>query len=86
MLYGHGQDEASEEHEVGAFEIVDANLIGGAKAKEGEQDHWHERRDWQGQGLRHPIGSLQRQKRKCINEKGPLNSVKAEINTIRRTT
>ena len=48
MLYGHGQDEATEEHEVGAFEIVDANFIGRAKAKEGEQDHWHERRYWQG--------------------------------------
>ena len=64
MLYGHGQDEASEEHEVGAFEIVDANLICGAKAKEGEQDHRHERRDWQWQGLRHPIGSLQKTKTK----------------------
>ena len=58
MLHCHGQDEAAEEHEVDAFEIVDANLIGGAKAKEGEQDHGHERRYWQGQSLGHPIGSL----------------------------
>ena len=70
MLYGQGQDEATEEHEIGAFQIVDANLIGGAKAEEGEQDHGHERRYWQGQSLGHPIGSLQRTKTKMHYRKG----------------
>ena len=57
VLDGDGDDEASDEEEVGVGEIGRADGLGGEDAEDGEEEGGHQSRRCQRHHFEHPVGS-----------------------------